>query len=46
LCAPRGKEVAVLRRTSLIGLGVDEVMRLLFVRESAAPGTKKAASGP
>jgi ADP-heptose:LPS heptosyltransferase len=46
LCAPRGKEVAVLRRTSLIGLGVDEVMRLLFVRDSAAPGAKKPAGGP
>ena len=46
LCAPRGREVAVLRRTSLIGLGVDEVMRLLFVRESAAPVAKKAARGP
>jgi len=46
LCAPRGREVAILRRTSLIGLGVDEVMRLLFVRESAAPPAKQAARGP
>ncbi len=37
LCAPRGAEVAVLRRESLKGLGVDEVMRLLFVREGKAP---------
>jgi ADP-heptose:LPS heptosyltransferase len=35
LCAPRGKDVAILRRTSLIGLGVDEVLRLLFAREAA-----------
>jgi ADP-heptose:LPS heptosyltransferase len=39
LCAPRGSEVAILRRTSLVGLGIDEVMRLLFVRESAKHGT-------
>lgn len=32
LCAPKGREVAVLRRDSLEGLGVDEVMRLLFKR--------------
>ncbi len=41
LCAPRGAEVAVLRRESLKGLGVDEVMRLLFVREGKAPGPAK-----
>ncbi|MCM0019364.1 MAG: glycosyltransferase family 9 protein [Tagaea sp.] len=32
LCAPRGTEVAVMRRSNLDGLGVDEVMRLLFKR--------------
>jgi ADP-heptose:LPS heptosyltransferase len=32
LCAPRGPEVAVMRRGNLDGLGVDEVMRLLFKR--------------
>lgn len=32
LCAPRGPEVAILRRGNLDGLGVDEVMRLLFKR--------------
>lgn len=32
LCAPRGPEVAVMRRDNLEGLGVDEVMRLLFKR--------------
>jgi ADP-heptose:LPS heptosyltransferase len=32
LCAPRGREVAVMRRDSLDGLGVDEVMRLIFKR--------------
>lgn len=32
LCAPRGPEVAVMRRGDLDGLGVDEVMRLLFKR--------------
>jgi ADP-heptose:LPS heptosyltransferase len=37
LCAPRGAQVAVLRRDSLKGLGVDEVMRLLFVREGKTP---------
>ncbi len=42
LCAPRGAEVAVLRRESLKGLGVDEVMRLLFVREGKAPGAGRA----
>lgn len=41
LCAPRGAEVAVLRRESLKGLGVDEVMRLLFVREGKVPGAPK-----
>ena len=41
LCAPRGAEVAILRRESLKGLGVDEVMRLLFVREGKAPGPAK-----
>ena len=41
LCAPRGAEVAVLRRESLKGLGVDEVMRLLFVREGKAPEPAK-----
>jgi ADP-heptose:LPS heptosyltransferase len=30
LCAPRGHEVAILRRGNLDGLGVDEVMRILF----------------
>ena len=40
LCAPRGAEVAILRRTSLVGLGIDEVMRLLFVRESSKHGAK------
>jgi ADP-heptose:LPS heptosyltransferase len=33
LCAPRGADVAVLRRESLAGLGVDEVLRLLFARD-------------
>jgi ADP-heptose:LPS heptosyltransferase len=37
LCVPRGAQVAVLRRDSLKGLGVDEVMRLLFVREGKTP---------
>jgi ADP-heptose:LPS heptosyltransferase len=32
LCAPRGPEVAIMRRSNLDGLGVDEVMRLLFKR--------------
>ncbi|MFM8801503.1 MAG: glycosyltransferase family 9 protein [Tagaea sp.] len=32
LCAPRGAEVAIVRRGNLEGLGVDEVMRLLFKR--------------
>jgi ADP-heptose:LPS heptosyltransferase len=32
LCAPRGPEVAIMRRGNLDGLGVDEVMRLLFKR--------------
>ncbi len=41
LCAPRGAEVAVLRRESLKGLGVDEVMRLLFVREGKVPAPRK-----
>jgi ADP-heptose:LPS heptosyltransferase len=46
LCAPRGAEVAILRRTSLVGLGIDEVMRLLFVRESATRSAKVHAGGP
>jgi ADP-heptose:LPS heptosyltransferase len=47
LCAPRGAEVAILRRTSLVGLGIDEVMRLLFVREASKHGTKLApGQGP
>jgi ADP-heptose:LPS heptosyltransferase len=46
LCAPRGAEVAILRRTSLVGLGIDEVMRLLFVRESAPRSAKVRAGGP
>jgi hypothetical protein len=33
LCAPKGAEVVVLRRENLQGLGVDEVLRLLFARE-------------
>jgi ADP-heptose:LPS heptosyltransferase len=46
LCAPRGRDVAILRRTSLVGLGIDEVMRLLFVRESTPRSAKTPAGGP
>ncbi|MBI1245648.1 MAG: ADP-heptose--LPS heptosyltransferase [Alphaproteobacteria bacterium] len=45
LCAPRGAEVAILRRENLQGLGVDEVLRVLFAREGrperAGRGTKR-----
>lgn len=46
LCAPRGPEVAVLRRENLQGLGVDEVLRLLFAREGRPQGKAREPKRP
>ncbi len=46
LCAPRGAEVAVLRRENLQGLGVDEVLRLLFAREGRPQGKARDVKRP
>ena len=46
LCAPRGAEVVVLRRENLQGLGVDEVLRLLFAREGRPQAGGRDAKRP